>query len=229
MDRVFADLAVGEDERLVHDIAQLSDVAAPRAVRERAERLRRPALLRFLDRVQIVEEVLGQQLDVFTPVAQRWQVDREDVEPVIEVFPQLAARHRLAGAAVGRGDDPHVGLDRVVAAHAQEVSRLEHAQELHLELRVHLGDLVEQQRSAGGALEIADVPAVRAREAALLVPEQFALDQIGRDRAAVHREERFVLAPAELVQRLRDELLPGAALAHDSTVAVVGATRAIRL
>jgi hypothetical protein len=78
-----------------------------------------------------------------------------------------------------RGEDPHVGLDRIVSAHAQEVARLEHAQELHLQLGIHLGDLVEQQRPARGALEIADVALVGAGEAALLVPEQLALDQLG--------------------------------------------------
>src|SRR5207249_378285 len=48
---------------------------------------------------------------------------------------------------------------------------------------------------------------------ALLVAEQLALDQVGRDRAAVDREERKLLAPRQLVDRACRDLLAGAALA----------------
>ena len=65
------------------------------------------------------------------------------------------------------------------------------------------------------ALEVALVDAVGAGEAAALVPEELALDQLRCHRAAVERDERLLPAPAELVHRLRDELLAGAALALD--------------
>jgi hypothetical protein len=62
-------------------------------------------------------------------------------------------------------------------------------------------------------LEAARAARVGARERALLVAEQLALDQLGADRGAVHRDERAVAARAALVQRLRDQLLARAALA----------------
>ena len=63
-------------------------------------------------------------------------------------------------------------------ADAHEGAGLEHAQQLDLQLERHLGDLVEEQRAAVGALEEALVLAVGAGEAALLVAEQLALDQV---------------------------------------------------
>ena len=75
-------------------------------------------------------------------------------------------------------------------ADAHEGAGLEHAQQLDLQLERHLGDLVEEQRAAVGALEEALVLAVGAGEAALLVAEDLALDQVRRDRAAVDGEER---------------------------------------
>ena len=51
-----------------------------------------------------------------------------------------------------------------------------------------------------------------AGEAATLVPEQLALDQLGRHGGAVERDERLLSPAAELVQCLRDELLSRAAL-----------------
>ena len=67
--------------------------------------------------------------------------------------------------------------------------RLEHAQELHLQLRRHLRDLVEEQRPPVGALEVPLMHAVGAGEAAPLVPEQLALDQVRRDGPAVEGQE----------------------------------------
>ena len=52
-----------------------------------------------------------------------------------------------------------------------------------------------------------------AGERALLESEQLALEQLGRQRRAVHLHERLVLAQRLLVQRARDELLARAALA----------------
>ena len=66
-----------------------------------------------------------------------------------------------------------------------------------------------------GLLEEADVLAVGAGEAALLVAEQLALDQARRDRAAVDREEMLAAAPAQVVDGLRHHFLAGAAFAAD--------------
>src|SRR5690606_11450754 len=111
--------------------------------------------------------------------------------------------------------DAHVGGNELCAAHAHERAGLEHPQEFHLQLRGHLGDLVEEDGAAVRALEEALVLPVGAREAAALVAEQLALDELRRDRAAVERQERRIAPARELVQRLRGELLARAALADE--------------
>ena len=57
--------------------------------------------------------------------------------------------------AVGRGDDPHVDAEGLVAADALELALLQEAQQLHLDGRRDLADLVEEQRAAVGLLEAA--------------------------------------------------------------------------
>src|SRR4029450_1051301 len=56
---------------------------------------------------------------------------------------------------------------------------------------------------------------MRARERAALVPEQLALHEVFRQRAAVDRNERLTGAAAEPVQVACDELLARPALAKD--------------
>jgi hypothetical protein len=116
---------------------------------------------------------------------------------------------------VGRGHDAHVDGDCAVATHRLEAPFLEYAQHLGLGLRRHVADLVEEDRAAVRRLELADAARVGAGERALLVTEELALDQLARDRGAVHRDEGARAACAALVERLGDELLAGAALAAD--------------
>ena len=66
-----------------------------------------------------------------------------------------------------------------------------------------------------GELELAVLARRRAREGALLVAEQLALEQVLGQRRAVHLDEAACRARRELVQRARDDLLADAALALD--------------
>ena len=65
----------------------------------------------------------------------------------------MCARHLLAQAAVGRGDEPHVDRHVVVGADAADLAALEHAQQLGLQVERQLANLVEEHGAAGGRLE----------------------------------------------------------------------------
>jgi len=208
-------LAVAHDERALHHVPQLAHVAGPAVALEPLDRGRRERFRRARALVELGEEVLGEELDVLDALAQRRHVQREHLQAVEEIAPQLAGVDGFVRVAVARSQHANVGLDRLVGSDAAHRARLEHAQELHLEVRGHLGDFVEEQGSAVRALEEPAVLAVRPGEAALLVPEELAFDELRRDRAAVHREKRLQAAPAHLVDGLRDDFLAGAALAGD--------------
>ena len=116
---------------------------------------------------------------------------------------------------MGGGDDAHVDRDVGVAADAAEGARLEHAQQLGLEPRSHLPDLVEEQRAAVGQLEQSLAELLGVGERALLVAVQLALEQLLGDRAAVELDERSAGARAVTVEVARHQLLAGAGLAED--------------
>src|SRR6185503_15956652 len=101
------------------------------------------------------------------------------------------------------------------AAHALELLFLEDAQELGLQVGRDLADLVQQERAAVGELEATLAHLVRAGEGAALVTEELRLEQLLRQRRAVHADERTVLARAVLVDVVRDALFARSALAGD--------------
>src|SRR4029079_9272392 len=100
------------------------------------------------------------------------------------------------------GDDAHIDFDFAIRTDAHESPLFEHPQQLDLQLDRHFGDLVEEQRAPIGALEVALVLADRAGKAALLVAEHLALDQLGRNRAAIDGNERILAAAAQVVKSL---------------------------
>src|SRR6185503_361015 len=89
------------------------------------------------------------------------------------------------------------------------------AEELRLRLERHVAALVEEERAAVRRLELPFAPRDRTRERALLVAEELALDQLARERRAVHLDERLRPARPAIVERVRDQLLPRPALAAD--------------
>ena len=91
----------------------------------------------------------------------------------------------------------------------------ERAQELDLEARRHLADLVEEERAAVGFLEQALLVRGRARERALDVAEELRLEERLGKRRAVDGDEGPARARARVVDCLGDHLLAGSRLAVD--------------
>ena len=103
-------------------------------------------------------EVEGQGRDVLTPLGERRQPDREDVQPVKEVAAEATGLDTGLEVPVGGGQDADVHLDLGLAPQPGDAVLLHRPQELALGRRRYLADLVEEQRAAVGLLETSQVP-----------------------------------------------------------------------
>jgi hypothetical protein len=157
-----------------------------------------------------------------SPVAQRRDVDVEDVEPVVEVLAKAPVADPFLEIAVGGRDDPDVDPQRFVGSQRLDGPLLEHPQQLGLRGQRHLRHLVEQQRPAVGRPEPPLAPPDRAGEGAALVAEQLRLQQRVGERRAVDRHEGAAVPGPALVQGAGDQLFAGAALAADQDRRVAG-------
>src|SRR5262249_44617613 len=88
-------------------------------------------------------------------------------------------------------------------------------EEFRLSRWTHLPDLVEEEGALMGQLEAAGPPVEGARESALLVTEDLALEERFRDGRAVDGHEGRPRAGRELVDSARHEFLARAALPRD--------------
>ena len=164
--------------------------------------------------------MIGEQRDVFLPIAQRRHENRDDVQAEVEILAEAAGADLGLQILVGRRQHARVHLDPRRPADRLHRLLLQHAQHLGLRLQAHVADLVEEDRAAVGDLELAAPIRDGAGERAAHVAEQLALDQLFGNRRAVDLDERRRPAPAQRVDRARDELLAGAVLAVDEHAAV---------
>ena len=77
----------------------------------------------------------------------------DDAEAVEQVLAEPLLGHLLLEIDVGGRDHPDVDLGRAAGADRPQLAFLEHAQQLHLQRRRGLADLVEEDRPAVGLLE----------------------------------------------------------------------------
>src|SRR5262249_12673281 len=215
-DWYFEPRARRQDHRSFDEVAQLADVARPSPSLHDLERLVRDHLDAPAHPLgESIHEVAHERRDVFRALAQRWHVDREDVQPIVEVVAEAVLVDHPEESAVGRRDHPNVHLDGPRAAEVLEFLLLEDPQKLRLELEGNLADLVEEERPAVRHLEAAELLSDRPGERAALVTEELALEQARRDRRAVYLDERPITADARIIDGGGPQLLAGAGLAQD--------------
>ena len=96
---------------------------------------------------EFLEEVLGENRDVLRALPQRRHFDRDHVQAKEEVLAEALLADGLLEVLVGGSDHPNVGLQGLRRADGLEGLFLEDAQQLHLEIRAHVADFVEEDRA----------------------------------------------------------------------------------
>src|SRR5262249_31302648 len=190
-------------------------VAGPRIAPERQERgigqLHRAAGLR----AGPFQEPGGERGNVVASLAQRRQAQHQALEPEVEILAKPSLGDAALEIAIAGGDDPDVHRHRARRADLVERLLLKHAQELALMIRSQLADLVEEQRSSIGLLEVAPTFTDRPGEAALDVTEELSLEELGRNGRHVDCDERLIAPRTQGVGRPGEQLLARARLAAD--------------
>ena len=136
----------------------------------------------------------GEQRNVFATGAERRQLQGDDIEAIEKIFAEFALADRLPQIDVGGGDDAHIHLDLLDAAHVHEAAVLQHAQYFRLRLHAHGADLVEKKGAGIGHLEEALFRGHRGGERSLDMAEEGGLQQVGGHGTGVDGHEWPVFA-----------------------------------
>src|SRR6516162_547650 len=161
------------------------------------------------------EEMFGGRKNIGGTLAQRRDHDGQNAEAEKEIFAELAGGDGGMEIGAGKGDKTSFDAERVGAAEALEGALLQNPQKFALRLKRERGDFVEHNRAFAAELQPAELAVDGTGEGAAFMAEQFALDQVGRQRSAIDFEKRSVAAGAELVNEAREVVLAATGFAGD--------------
>jgi hypothetical protein len=159
--------------------------------------------------------VIGKRRDFLAPLAQRRQMEPDDVQAVEEVFAEPALGHQRVQIGVGGGDDPDVDAVRLRVADRVHFAGLEKAEQLGLHVEAHVADFVEEQGAARGRANDALEVVGRAGERSAAMAEQLRIEHVLRGRGAVEGEEGRLGAVGIGVNRPRENFLAGPCFTGD--------------
>src|SRR5260370_9474974 len=204
----------GENDGALDHIFQLANVAGPVVIHHELHRRRRELPQRLSIFVAIALEKISQQKrHIFPPLAQRRNLQVDDVQAVAQIFTKTAFAYQSNQFDVGSGHDAHVDFELLSLAEAHEIALLNDAQNLALRFRADSGDFIEENGALIGNFEEPFLGGNCASEGALHMAKELGLQQINGNRSCVYGHESFVRAGGSEVNRLGDEFLAGAAFA----------------
>ena len=146
-----------EQDGAVDGVLELAHVAVPRmGVQHLACLGRQRAFGNAVGLAEAVNEVLGQLVDVERALAQAGQAQIDDIEAEEQILAESSALDLLLEVTIGRGDQADIDVAGAFVADPLEITLLQHAQQLALQLQRDLADLVEKQRAAVGEFEAAN-------------------------------------------------------------------------
>ena len=171
-------MLAAEHGRARNDMEELAHVAGPIVRRRNPWHPRKP-------RAQVSHGGPARRGgNVAAAFAQGRRLNLEDGQSIIEVLAQRRTFGARSYGLVGRGEHPGAGGHPPGPPDALEGAVLKDAQELGLEERVEVANLVEEQRAAAGCFEAAGAAGGSPGEGSALVTEELALEERRRGRAA---------------------------------------------
>jgi hypothetical protein len=193
-------------------VLELANVARPIVSEQAFDRVGRERDTPFRG---LFRELRCEQADLGASLAERRHVDRQAIEPEIEIASKRALLHHFRKAPIRRADEAHVDRNRADAADTRDLAILEKPEKLRLQGGRELPDLVQKERPALRRFGKTDLRLRRPRERAALVTEELAFEKIFDERCAVELEKRLVGAGRGLVHARGEDLLTYAGLADE--------------
>src|SRR6266487_5841831 len=157
---------------MIKNVLQLSHVSWPGMIEETRSRRGRE---HHVGSAEIdaanVEKMAGKGENVSRTLNERWKEELCHVKPVKEIFPKATGGDGFCEIHVGSREQAHVNGDGTFRTDTDDLSLLQHAEQLDLHRQRQGADLVEQERPVMCCFEPAHARGARTGEGALDVPE----------------------------------------------------------
>ena len=168
--------------------AQFANVAGPVVSKESVHCIGGQIEKRFIIRfTEMPQKTVHEKRNIFLSFAQRRHGDSHHVQAKEQIVTEFSLLHQFLEVLICRRHHPRIRAQRLIAADPLESMVFAHdAEQFHLRVRIDLADFIEENRAAGGLLESSNPTLTRSGKRSSLVPKQFTLEQLRRERRAMH-------------------------------------------
>ncbi len=150
-----------------------------------------------LDGARVDVHFLGESLDkprgkfgnILLAFPEWREHDGDDIESIVEVFPEPSLPQLDGEVSIGRGDHAHVDLSHLFTAHRLYLMLLEHSEKLSLQVEPDVAHLIQEDGTPSRLFEFSRAICGGSRERTLYVTEHFAFEQVLGYGYAVDRNE----------------------------------------
>lgn len=179
-------VAIHEDAQALHEVFQFAHIARPAIGKQHSGRIfsepqQRPVLLV----TEALEKALRQDQDVHAALAKRRQMQRNNVQAIVQILTKTPGSDLAFQISVGGGHDADIYLLAARASHALDFLFLQNPQNLDLQTQIHLADFIKKNGAAVRQFKPARPGADGVGECPLFMPEKFAFQQFLGNGAAI--------------------------------------------
>ena len=128
----------------------------------------------------LLQKMIHEQRHIFQTFTQRWNLDRNNRQPIVKIFAKSPVFQLRQQGLVRRAHHADIYRRALVVADATDFSLLQNAQKFCLQLRRHGIDFIEKNRAEIRLFKQSALVRDCAGKRALFVTEQFRLEQILR-------------------------------------------------
>src|ERR1700692_2672534 len=169
-----------------------------------------------------MDKVFQQHQNVVLPFAKRGNLDREYIQPVVEVRAKCTVSNGGVQIAIRCSYYADINLDGLRAADAFEFTFLQRPQECNLSVQRQLCDFVEENGASVRQFKSTEAALHRPGERALLVAKEFGSNQRWGKRCAVHAHEGALRTTRSLVDGAGDQFLTSSTLSTNKNARIGG-------
>lgn len=149
-------VAIHEDAQALHEVFQLAHIARPAVGKQHSGRiLAKPQQWPAFLLAEPLQKALREDEDIHPSFTQRRQMQRDDVQAVVEIFAETTGRDLTFQIPVGGGHDADIHLLAASAAHTFYFLFLQDAQDLHLQAQIHFAYFIKEYGAAVSQLKAA--------------------------------------------------------------------------
>src|SRR5258708_18072522 len=101
---------------------------------------------RFVHRSsELLNEILHEVWNIGFPFTQGRKINRENIQPVVQIFAEFTILSHSLQVLVGRSNDANIDSRGARTAYGLELTLLKHTEQLGLKLQWHISNFIEEQ------------------------------------------------------------------------------------